>query len=362
MITKLRLASANLQYGRANDTATLAEVASGQPYSPQVAHQLYSQVAQQLRELNADLVLLQEVDLHQNRSGRVDLAGLLAEQAGYPHWRFAATYAGGVDRLRHRPRRSQVRTFGDDPLRVLEPLAPLRGFGNAILSRLPVQTWRVEWLGRGVPTIVRREGGKLPYALFTASTRLMLAATLVDGVGQVPLNVASVHLATHPTTARRQLAHAWWKLAGLPGAHILGGDMNMDDVALARIGVGRQLGQGVTFPSAAPSRRIDHFLTDALPPLDAVGQVVLAQGVSAAAAPGTPAAAVAGASAQGVSAAPSQGTPAVVAPGASGQAASVQGAPASGAPAGGPSAQAVDSGTFKLAISDHLVTWVDLEF
>ena len=306
MITKLRLASANLQYGRANDTATLAEVASGQPYSPQVAHQLYSQVAQQLRELNADVVLLQEVDLHQNRSGRGDLAGLLAEQAGYPHWRFAATYAGGVDRLRHRPRRSQVRTFGDDPLRVLEPLAPLRGFGNAILSRLPVQTWRVE--RRGVPTIVRREGGKLPYALFTASTRLMLAATLVDGVGQVPLNVASVHLATHPTTARRQLAHAWWKLAGLPGAHILGGDMNMDDVALARIGVGRQLGQGVTFPSAAPSRRIDHFLTDALPPLGAVGQ------------------------------------------------------PAAAAPAGGPSAQVVDSGTFKLAISDHLVTWVDLEF
>jgi endonuclease/exonuclease/phosphatase len=270
---------------------------------------------------------------------------LLAEQAGYPHWRFAATYAGGVDRLRHRPRRSQVRTFGDDPLRVLEPLAPLRGFGNAILSRLPVQTWRVERLGRGVPTIVRREGGKLPYALFTASTRLMLAATLVDGVGQVPLNVASVHLATHPTTARRQLAHAWWKLAGLPGAHILGGDMNMDDVALARIGVGRQLGQGVTFPSAAPSRRIDHFLTDALPPLGAVGQAATAvQGQPVAVAPGTSAAAVAGASAQGVSAAPSQGTP------------------ASGAPAGGPSAQAVDSGTFKLAISDHLVTWVDLEF
>lgn len=64
MITKLRLASANLQYGRANDTATLAEVASGQPYSPQVARQLYSQVAQQLGELNADVVLLQEVDLH----------------------------------------------------------------------------------------------------------------------------------------------------------------------------------------------------------------------------------------------------------------------------------------------------------
>ena len=357
MITKLRLASANLQYGRANDTATLAEVASGQPYSPQVAHQLYSQVAQQLRELNADVVLLQEVDLHQNRSGRVDLAGLLAEQAGYPHWRFAATYAGGVDRLRHRPRRSQVHTFGDDPLRVLEPLAPLRGFGNAILSRLPVQTWRVERLGRGVPTIVRREGGKLPYALFTASTRLMLAATLGDGVGQVPLNVASVHLATHPTTARRQLAHAWWKLAGLPGAHILGGDMNMDDVALARIGVGRQLGQGVTFPSAAPSRRIDHFLTDALPPLGAVGQAALAQGQPVATAPGTPAAAV-------------QGQPVAVAPGASGQAALAQGVsaapsqgtPVSGAPAGGPSAQVVDSGTFKLAISDHLVTWVDLEF
>lgn len=358
MITKLRLASANLQYGRANDTATLAEVASGQPYSTEVAHQLYSQVAGQLRELNADVVLLQEVDLHQNRSGRVDLAGLLAEQADYPHWRFAATYAGGVDRLRHRPRRSQVRTFGDDPLRVLEPLAPLRGFGNAILSRLPVQTWRVERLGRGVPTIVRREGGKLPYALFTASTRLMLAATLADGVGQEPLNVASVHLATHPTTARRQLAHAWWKLAGLPGAHILGGDMNMDDVALARIGVGRQLGQGVTFPSAAPSRRIDHFLTDALPPLGAAGQ-------PAAAVQGQPAATASAGTNQPAATAPAQGAP--------GQAASVQGAPAApGSPAQGSpavaasasrvSAQVVDSGTFKLAISDHLVTWVDLEF
>ena len=350
MITKLRLASANLQYGRANDTATLPEAASGQPYSTEVAHQLYSQVAGQLRELNADVVLLQEVDLRQNRSGRVDLAGLLAEQADYPHWRFAATYAGGVDRLRHRPRRSQVRTFGDDPLRVLEPLAPLRGFGNAILSRLPVQTWRVERLGRGVPTIVRREGGKLPYALFTASTRLMLAATLVDGVGQVPLNVASVHLATHPTTARRQLAHAWWKLAGLPGAHILGGDMNMDDVALARIGVGRQLGQGVTFPSAAPSRRIDHFLTDALPPLAGTNQPAAAvQGQPVAAAPGSPAQGAPGpaASVQGAPAAP--GSPA-------------QGAPAVAASASAVSAQVVDSGTFKLAISDHLVTWVDLEF
>jgi len=96
----------------------------------------------------------------------------------------------------------------------------------------------------------------------------------------------------------------------------LGGDMNMDDAALARIGVGRQLGQGVTFPSAAPSRRIDHFLTDALPPLGAASQAAVA----------------------------------------------VQCQPVAAAPAGGPSAQVVDSGTFKLAISDHLVTWVDLEF
>ena len=56
MITKLRLASANLQYGRANDTATLAEVASGQPYSSQVARQLYSQVRPAAAWLNADVV------------------------------------------------------------------------------------------------------------------------------------------------------------------------------------------------------------------------------------------------------------------------------------------------------------------
>ena len=108
----------------------------------------------------------------------------------------------------------------------------------------------------------------------------------------------------------------------------------MDDAALARIGVGRQLGQGVTFPSAAPSRRIDHFLTDALPPLGAASQAAVA---------------VQGASVQGVPATP-------------GQAALAQGVPVAAAPASGASAQVVDSGTFKLAISDHLVTWVDLEF
>jgi len=68
-------------------------------------------------------------------------------------------------------------------------------------------------------------------------------------------------LLTRPDTATGQLAAAWGALATLPGPHLLAGDYNLRTEEVAPLGIGRQVGDGPTFPAWGPDRRIDHVLT-----------------------------------------------------------------------------------------------------
>ena len=123
-------------------------------------------------------------------------------------------------------------------------------------------------LGRGPAVLTRRGGGRAldprSYALSTSTMRNMIAAQIdpVDGAGGPGgLAVASTHLATRTGTAAAQLAAAWAALAALPGPHVLAGDLNLHAELLAPLGIARGLGEGATYPSGAPARRIDHILT-----------------------------------------------------------------------------------------------------
>ena len=151
------------------------------------------------------------------------------------------------------------------------------------------------------------------YHVSTASQRVMVAATLEvpEGAGGPirQLSVASTHLATRESMAARQLAAAWGALAGLPGPHLLVGDYNLSAEQVDVLGLGRTVGEGLTFPASDPKRRIDHVLTDLWP----TGPDGL---------PLTDEAAAAG---------------------------------------GSPLLRAVDWGTASFIISDHVGTWVDLE-
>ena len=327
----IRLLSFNLQHGRPGDGARLdpatAPLADSDIADAGAAREVLAALADQIRDIDPDVIALQEVDLGQRRSGRLDQTAVLADLLGWDGHRFAATYAGPVVGLRRRPRRSALTGRADDvlgPLRALLGAGPA-GFGNALLTRLPVRAWRVARLGRGPAVLTRRSGGRAldprSYALSTSTMRNMIAAQIgpVDGAGGPGgLAVASTHLATRTGTAAAQLAAAWAALAALPGPHVLAGDLNLHAELLAPLGIARDLGEGATYPSGAPARRIDHVLTDPWP-TGADGLPVSAQEVGS---------------------------------GAGGRA---------GSGAGGALLRAVGSGVRSLVVSDHAATWVDLE-
>ncbi|WP_026410143.1 endonuclease/exonuclease/phosphatase family protein [Actinomyces dentalis] len=319
----IRLLSFNLQHGRPGDGARLdpatAPLADSDIADAGAAREVLAALADQIRDIDPDVIALQEVDLGQRRSGRLDQTAVLADLLGWDGHRFAATYAGPVVGLRRRPRRSALTERADDvlgPLRALLGAGPA-GFGNALLTRLPVRAWRVARLGRGPAVLTRRGGGRAldprSYALSTSTMRNMIAAQIdpVDGTGGPGgLAVASTHLATRTGTAAAQLAAAWAALAALPGPHALAGDLNLHAELLAPLGIARDLGEGPTYPSGAPARRIDHILTDPWPT---------------------------GADGMPVSAQEAVGR------------------------TGGTLLRAVGSGVRSLVVSDHAATWVDLE-
>lgn len=319
----IRLLSFNLQHGRPGDGARLdpatAPLADSDIADAGAAREVLAALADQIRDIDPDVIALQEVDLGQRRSGRLDQTAVLADLLGWEGRRFAATYAGPVVGLRRRPRRSALTGRADDvlgPLRALLGAGPA-GFGNALLTRLPVRAWRVARLGRGPAVLTRRGGGRAldprSYALSTSTMRNMIAAQIdpVDGAGGPGgLAVASTHLATRTGTAAAQLAAAWAALAALPGPHVLAGDLNLHAELLAPLGIARDLGEGATYPSGAPARRIDHILTDPWPT---------------------------GADGMPVSAQEAVGR------------------------TGGTLLRAVGSGVRSLVVSDHAATWVDLE-
>ena len=319
----IRLLSFNLQHGRPGDGARLdpatAPLADSDIADAGAAREVLAALADQIRDIDPDVIALQEVDLGQRRSGRLDQTAVLADLLGWEGRRFAATYAGPVVGLRRRPRRSALTGRADDvlgPLRALFGAGPA-GFGNALLTRLPVRAWRVARLGRGPAVLTRRGGGRAvdprSYALSPSTMRHMIAAQIdpVDGAGGPGgLAVASTHLATRTGTAAAQLAAAWAALAALPGPHVLAGDLNLHAELLAPLGIARGLGEGATYPSGAPARRIDHVLTDPWP-TGADGLPVSAQ--------------------EAVSR------------------------------TGGTLLRAVGSGARSLVVSDHAATWVDLE-
>lgn len=272
----LRVLSLNLQHGAigagaAQATALPHQALAGQDVAhPPTAQAALEALAEQVSELAPDVVVLQEVDHYQRRSAGLDQTTVLAGLLGMSHHRFAAAWAGPVAGLRRRPRGSALRDPGDEPLGPLRAAVdlPLQGFGNAIISRHPVEVWRVQRLGRGAPSWTRRGPAWDPrsYRLWTASARVMLAATIRTGDGaDQQVTVGATHLATNTDTARRQLAEAWRALAGLPGAHLLAGDLNLREHQVAALGLARLVGTGHTYPAGSPDHRIDHFLTDPWP-------------------------------------------------------------------------------------------------
>lgn len=222
----MRLATFNVLHGRSpvDDRVDLPRFASA------------------VATLDADVLALQEVDREQPRSGSADLMALAAEAGGYPHARFVPALTG-------LPGTWQPARDGGPP--------DGPAYGVALLSRVPVRSWRtvrlpalrfpvpVWFTGRTRPQLVRDE------------PRVAVVADLETAGG--PLTVVSTHLSFLEGWNVVQLRRLVSQLAAEPRL-LLAGDLNMPPHRARRASGLRPMAPGMTFPAAAPLRQLDHVL------------------------------------------------------------------------------------------------------
>jgi endonuclease/exonuclease/phosphatase family metal-dependent hydrolase len=196
-----------------------------------------------VKQLDADVLALQEVDLDQPRSGMADLTAMAAEAMGAVSHRFVAAISGT-------PGATWMAATGRE-----QP--GTAAYGIALLSRYPADAWQV----LRVPRIPVRFPMYLPgphrVQIVHEEPRAAMLARLDTPLG--PMTVANTHLSFVPGWNRVQLRRLSRDLNGFPGPRVLMGDLNMTP---SKIGRWRALGQAHTFPADEPDRQLDHILTD----------------------------------------------------------------------------------------------------
>ncbi len=210
----MRVASFNILHGRSPESGRVdADV-----------------LARAVRDLDADVLALQEVDRAQPRSHGVDQTAVAAAAMGATAHRFAPALHGT-------PGGSWVAAGGTD-----RPGAT--SYGIALLTRFPVTGWRT------VP---------LP-ALGPEEPRVALVAEVAAPGGG--LTAACTHLSFVPLSTGRQLKALVGELDGVRRPLLLLGDLNTGRARAVRTSGLRSLGEVATFPADAPRRQLDHVLVD----------------------------------------------------------------------------------------------------
>lgn len=192
-------------------------------------------IGDEIRALNADLVALQEVDVHwHQRSNFADQATALARSLGV-EVRFAPIYRvdGAVGR-------------------------PMREFGVALLSRLPIESVRNDSLTR----LSTQEANPVP----SLQPGLLNAMVNVRGTR---VRVLTTHLdyRADPAVRHAQVAEIVRVLGANDVPTILAGDLNATPEAAELRPLFETLkdawsapGPGHTYPASAPTKRIDYIL------------------------------------------------------------------------------------------------------
>jgi len=197
-----------------------------------------ARVAAVIRAANPDLAALQEVDVHwADRSAFVDEAEALSSQLGM-QVRFARIYR-------------------------LPPLTqgqPMREFGVALLSKLPIVEFRNDSLTR----LSTQEEHPVP----TRMPGLLEAFADVNGVR---VRVFDTHLdyRADPAVRTQQVAEMLARIDSSRTPTIVFGDLNAGPQSaelqplLARLHDAWPAGDGpgFTYPATAPAKRIDYVLT-----------------------------------------------------------------------------------------------------
>ena len=222
----MRLATFNVLHGRspADDRVDLPRFAAA------------------VETLDADVLALQEVDRAQPRSGAADLAGLAAQAGGYAHAQFVPALSGLPGVWRPAPDGAAP----DEP-----------AYGVALLSRLPVRSWRAVQLPALRWSVPVWFSGRPRPELVQDEPRVAAVAQLEARGG--PLTVVSTHLSFLEGWNVLQLRRLVRALTGEPRL-LVAGDLNMPPHRARRASGLRPMAPGLTFPADAPLRQLDHVL------------------------------------------------------------------------------------------------------
>jgi endonuclease/exonuclease/phosphatase family metal-dependent hydrolase len=205
-----------------------------------------SRLRDSVRQLDPDILALQEVDLDQERSGRADLTAVAADAMGAVAHRFVAAISGT-------PGATWIAATGRQ-----RPGAA--AYGIALLSRFPATNWQVLRLPRIATRFPMYLPGPNRIMVVNEEPRAAVVARLETSLG--PLTVANTHLSFVPGWNRRQLRRLIRDIAGFPEPHLVLGDLNLTPAAVRRWSGLRALASAETFPADDPQLQLDHILTD----------------------------------------------------------------------------------------------------
>jgi endonuclease/exonuclease/phosphatase family metal-dependent hydrolase len=199
-----------------------------------------------VKDLNPDVLGMQEVDCDQPRSDLADLTAVAAEAMGAVSHRFVAALSGT-------PGATWMAATGEE-----QP--GTAGYGIALLSRYPARTWQVLRLPRIPVRFPMFLPGPGKVMIVREEPRAVVVAQLDTPSG--PLTVANTHLSFVPGWNRLQLRRLHRDLRGLPGPRMIMGDLNLTPPTPSRWTGMRSLAAACTFPHDVPCRQLDHVLVD----------------------------------------------------------------------------------------------------
>lgn len=193
----------------------------------------------QLNRLNADLLLLQEVDNGLARSEFAHQARVIAARVGMEHFALL-------------PSRSRIATILTGKAKSTS-IGDL-GSGIGICSRYPVTDWGAYDLPTTRSLVLWRGG----WPHFD-QPRQLLTARIQHPAGE--FTAASTHLSWLWGQAEQQMRVVEKILASHPGPYLLGGDFNRRSSPSSF----PVLGRADTFPADGPDRQIDYLVGDMRP-------------------------------------------------------------------------------------------------
>ena len=201
-------------------------------------------LARAVRELDPDILALQEVDRDQPRSHLADLTEVAATAMGAVAHRFVAALSGT-------PGATWIAATGKE-----QP--GTASYGIALLSRYPADNWQTIRLPKLPGPMPMYLPGPRRFAVVREEPRAAVVGALNTPFGCV--TVVNTHLSFVPGWNQVQLRHLRRNLVPFDDPLLLTGDLNMTPPSPERVSGYRALATVPTFPQDSPRRQLDHLL------------------------------------------------------------------------------------------------------